>query len=425
MTRGVMAWPRRVSMATVLIMAALMMGPADSPTSQQCHAHCERAGAVRWIRPLPGAWLAQGGLTGTTPAHGQAFAALGAQAAVVGSGLTVSAYATGSGQRLWADNLARFPAGSAIVSVAAWPGVVTVGVALPSADGSSPAAAAGSRWEEVVLRGTTGRWLRAYPAAAFGGAVAASPGETVIVGVRAVTGYSNRTGRVLWTRSTGSAPQSWQVAGGRLYVTVSAEGYLGAAPVTALRRIDLRTGQQRLVRPPGRTFAGALSLAFDGVVLFSDARGVTAYSEATGAQLWRRPGALPDTVDAVADRIYLIDGSQLVGVNPVTGVVLARVPDAAAAALSGLYAVQEGTVLGLDHGALGKAWGYSVAAQQVVWTSRPLPWPHFFVDSSGIGGSAPAGADAVLLAICGRLGPPLPGGTGQRCSRPELVLLNR
>ena len=62
-------------------------------------------------------------------------------------------------------------------------------------------------------------------------------------------------------------------------------------------------------------------------------------------------------------------------------------------------------MLGIDHGALGKAWGYGIAAQQVLWTSGPLPWPHYFVDLSGIGGSAPPGPDAVLLAICAELGP--------------------
>jgi hypothetical protein len=52
-------------------------------------------------------------------------------------------------------------------------------------------------------------------------------------------------------------------------------------------------------------------------------------------------------------------------------------------------------------------------------------WPHYFVDLSGIGGSAPPNQDAVLLPVCTQLGQPLPGGAGQRCMRPELVLLNR
>jgi len=82
-------------------------------------------------------------------------------------------------------------------------------------------------------------------------------------------------------------------------------------------------------------------------------------------------------------------------------------------------------VLGIDHGALGKAWGYDIAAQQVLWTSRPLPWPHYFVDLSGIGGSAPPGQDAVLLAICGRVTARAAGTAVPRCARPELAVLNR
>jgi hypothetical protein len=87
--------------------------------------------------------------------------------------------------------------------------------------------------------------------------------------------------------------------------------------------------------------------------------------------------------------------------------------------------VRDGDVLGIDHGALGKAWGYNVAAQEVLWTSRPLPWPHFFVDLSGIGGSAPPDQDAVLLAICAQVGAQAPGASAPLCSRPELAVLNR
>jgi outer membrane protein assembly factor BamB len=409
--------------------AAITPGPAASWTAQLCHrAHCEGAGTVRWARQLPGTWLAQGGLTGTAPAGGQAFAALSTQAAVVGTGLTVYAYSAHDGQPLWTDNLTGFPAGSEIVSVRAWPGVVTVGVALPAPAGATPRARAARRAgglrSEVVLSESSGRRLGVHPAAAFGGAVAAGPGATVILGGRAVTSYSNHTGKMLWSRPTGLVPQAWQVDGARLYVTVAANGYLGTAPVTALRRIDLRTGGQRLVRPPGHAFAGTLSLAFAGVVLFSDAQGITAYSGTTGELLWRRGRALPDAVDATYRRIYLINGDKLLGVNPVTGAVITRVPGAGATA-TGLYAVREGAVLGLDHGAVGKAWGYNIATRRVVWTSRTLPWPHYFVDLSGIGGSAPPDVAAVLLATCARLGMQLPGNAGQQCPRPELVVLNR
>jgi putative pyrroloquinoline-quinone binding quinoprotein len=279
--------------------------------------------------------------------------------------------------------------------------------------------------EEVVLRASTGARLGVHPAAPFGGAVLAGPEATVIVGVHAVTSYSNRTGKSLWSRPTGSAEQAWQVDGTHLYVTVADGGYLGAAPVTAVRRIDLRTGAERLLRTGGGRFTGSLSLAFGGALLFSDETGVTAYSQVSGARLWHRDGALPDTVDATAGRAYLISGNELVGVEPVTGAVVAHVAGAEAASSSALYAVRQGAVLGLDHGAYGKAWGFDVTTQRVLWASKPLPWPHYFVDLSGVGGSAPPGEDAVLLAVCGQLGPPLPAGGGQLCARPQLVALNR
>jgi hypothetical protein len=300
--------------------------------------------------------------------------------------------------------------------------VVTVGVTLPAVAG------AGSRKgpvrDEAVLRAATGRLLRVYPAAQFGGAVSASAARTVIVGQRSVTSYANRTGKVVWSRATGPVPQPWQVDGNHLYMAVPAGGHLGGT-VAALRRIDLNTGAEREVRPRGQAFTGTLSLAFSGSVLFADASAVRAYGETTGRLLWHFPGALPDAVDAVAGRLYLLSGNTLIEVDPRTGRTLAHVAGAAAASSSGLYAVRHGDVLGIDHGALGKAWGYDVAAQQVLWTSRPLPWPHYFVDLSGIGGSAPPGQDAVLLAICGQVGTQPAGSAPTPCTKPELTVLNR
>jgi len=462
-TQGWPTWVRRLSFAAVLLVAAITPGMAAGGSSQQCQrAHCESAGTIRWIRPMPGSWTVQNGEVGTTPVDGQAYAALGSQIAAVGAGLTVSAYQASTGQRLWTTVLAGFPPGSAITAVRVWPGVVTVGVVPPAPPGPStttaPApggaaasshAAGGARAtapgsgqaaagapatsggtaaghgpprSEVVLRASTGHRIRAYPAAQFGGAVAASPGTTVVVGTRAVTGYANHTGTVRWSRPTGAVPQAWQVDGGELYMAVASGGYLGSAPVTALRRINLGTGAQHIVRPHGPSFLGALALAYRGVVVFSSARWTRGYSATTGRELWHYPGALPDTVDAVAGRLYLISGNTLVGVNPQTGSTLARV---SAASSSGLYGVREGAVLGIDHGALGKAWGYGIVAQQVTWTSRPLPWPHYFVDLSGIGGSAPPDQDAVLLAICGQVAVQAAGTAVPTCTRPELAVLNR
>jgi outer membrane protein assembly factor BamB len=365
---------------------------------------------------MPGSWTVQNGEAGTTPASGQAYASLDSQLAAVGAGLTVSAYQAGTGQRLWTTVLTGFPAGSAITAVRVWPGVVTVGIVPPAA-----AAYHGPPRAEVVLRASTGHRIRAYPAAQFGGAVAASPATTVVVGPRAVTSYANHTGAPRWSRPTGTVPQAWQADGGELYMAVAAGGYLASAPVTALRRINLRTGAQHLVRPHGPAFLGALSLAYQGVVVFSSARWARGYSATTGRELWHYPSALPDMVDAVAGRLYLISGNTLIGVNPQTGSTLARV----SAASSGLYGVREGALLGIDHGALGKAWAYGIAAQQVLWTSRPLPWPHYFVDLSGIGGSAPPGQDAVLLAICGQVAARAAGTAVPRCTRPELAVVNR
>jgi len=410
-------WGRRLSFAAVLLVAAITPGTAAGWSSLLCQrGHCEGAGTIRWIRPMPGSWTVQSGEAGTTPASGQAYASLDSQLAAVGAGLTVSAYQAGTGQRLWTTVLTGFPAGSAITAVRVWPGVVTVGIVPPAA-----AANHGPPRAEVVLRASTGHRIRAYPAAQFGGAVAASPATTVVVGPRAVTSYANHTGAVRWSRPTGMVPQAWQADGGELYMAVAAGGYLASAPVTALRRINLRTGAQHLVRPHGPAFLGALSLAYQGVVVFSSARWARGYSATTGRELWHHPSALPDMVDAVAGRLYLISGNTLIGVNPQTGSTLARV----SAASSGLYGVREGTLLGIDHGALGKAWAYGIAAQQVLWTSRPLPWPHYFVDLSGIGGSAPPGQDAVLLAICGQVAARAAGTAVPRCTRPELAVVNR
>jgi hypothetical protein len=449
-TNGRLAWIRRISFAAVLLVAAITPSPVSSGSPPQCQgAACQTAGTVRWIRSLPGAWVAENGPAGTTPGRGQAYAALGEHLAAVGAGMTVSAYLASNGRSLWTTDLTGFRPGSAIVSVRVWPGVVTVGVEVPAvaatgagaagATGSAAGAAgatgsaAGPSRDEAVLRAATGQLIRVYPAAQFGGAVAADLARTVIVGPHAVVSYANRTGKVVWSRSTGTAPQAWQEDGGRLYVSVSAAGYEGTAPVTSLRRIGLVTGAERIVRPrgpgpaskPAHAFAGSLGLAFDGVVLFTGAAGITAYSGSTGRLLWSCRGALPDTADMAARRIYLISGSTLIGVNPQTGDVLDRVTGVATGSSSGLYGIRDGTILGLDDGGLGKAWGYDAAAQRVLWTSRPLPWPHYFVDLSGIGGSAPPWQDAVLLATCAQVGPQPPGGASPRCIRPELAVLNR
>ena len=423
MARGSLIWIRRLCFAAVLLAVAVAPGPAAGSRSACTGpggpggSGCGSEGTVRWARLLPGSWVAQTGLLGTTPSHGQAYAALGDQVAAIGSGLAVSAYAAGSGRPLWTADLTGFPAGSAIVSVRVWPGVVTAGVRRPARAGTAAR-------KEVVLAAATGRRIGVYPSAPFGGAVAADAAATVIVGTHAVTRYANRTGAVLWSRPTGQAAQAWQEDGNFLDVTVAAHGYLGTAPVTALRRINLRTGAERLVRPRAHAFAGTLSLALGGVALFTGASGITAYRAATGTRLWHRRAGLPESVDVPQQRLYLLAGNALVGVDPVTGARLARVSGANAES-AGLYGVQAGAVLGLDRGALGKAWGYNVATKKVLWTSGPLPWPHYFVDPSGIGGSTSPSSNGLLLAICAELGPPPIAGAAQTCLRPELTAINR
>ena len=425
---GPAAWARRAVLAAVLVGAAIIPGHESGSASSVCKAgQCGTAGTILWTRLLPGSWTA-GGTGGTVLTRGQAYVAAGGGVAAVGFGLTVIAFDLRAGKWLWTRALSGLPAGASIESVRAWPGVVTAGVSVPRSRHGRAART------EVVLADRTGARVGAYPAAEYGGAVAASSAATVVVGRKSVTSYHNKTGKIRWRRRTGPVSQAWRVDGRDLYVTVAAGGYLGTAPVTALRQISLRTGAQRLVRPHGRMFAGTLSGAFDGVVLFSGPRGVTAYSGATGQRLWAREGAIPESVDEVQGRLYLTKGSKLLGVDPETG---ARAGGGVLRGSSGLYGVRGGVALGMDQGAEGVAWGYDIARQRVDWTTPQLPWPHYFVDLSGIGGSADPAISTVLITTCAQLGSsrtPLagsggPGGgaaqDGQACLRPELVAIHR
>jgi outer membrane protein assembly factor BamB len=403
-------------LAAVLVGAAIIPGHAVGSVSSPCQGtRCGRqAGTVRWIRPLPGSWTVDGP-DGTVLSHGETYAAAGGGLAAVGLGLTIRAYDGRTGSPLWSTMLSGFPAGSSVVSVRAWPGVITAGVAVPV-----PGPAADTR-EEIVLAARTGDVVREYPAAMYGGAVAATAARVVIVGPSSVTCYDNVTGTVVWSRPTGTVAQAWRVDQGEIYVTQAAGGYLGTAPVTALLRISLQTGTEQLIKTARAPFAGTLSGAYDGVALFSGSRGLSAYSAQSGRLLWRRPGVVPETVDPVRQVLYVTSGSALIGIRPLTG---ARVKNASVRGSSGLYGVRDGVALGLDDGARGVAWGYAIARQHVVWTTPPLPWPHYFVDLSGIGGSADPASSIVLLASCAALssGPASASGR-QACTRPELVAI--
>jgi len=417
-TAAASPWLRRWTLAAVLI--GVVLAPYPSPGGATgvpvsgCRSGC-RSGSVpsmiRWTQPLPGPWQAVSGLTGMVPASGLAYASVGYGVAAVGVGLTVYGYSSKNGTPLWSDTLTGFPAGAAIVSVRTWPGEVTAGVTYPRAGHLGRA--------EVVISGPAGLPSGRYPAAVYGGAVDGSARSTVIVSATAVTSYDNATGHVRWTRPTGRVPQAWRADGGTLYVAQSAGGFLGSAPVTALLKIDMATGAELIVRPlEGLSYAGTLSAAFAGVALFSSAAGVTAYDGTTGAWLWSVPGAMPEGTDPRQDRIYLTAGSNLIAVDPATGRVTATASGSAVDGSAGMYVVRDGVALGLDQGAGGDAWGYNLGAQHVTLAAPGLPWPHYFVDLSGVGGSADPASDLVIIAACAQLAPaasssaaPVPSGS--------------
>jgi outer membrane protein assembly factor BamB len=414
--RGSAVWARRGALVAILAGAALVPGRAGSTPASKCRGpRCQdQVAAIVWAKGLPGSWTAENGSLGTVASQGQAYAAVGSGLAVVGDGTSVVTYQLSTGQLLWTASLADFPLGSAVISVRAWSGVVTAGVSVPATSGPA-------RRVEVVLAAADGRRLQAFAAAPGGGAVEADQGRTVIVGTGAVTCYANATGRVLWRRPTGPVAQAWRVDDGSLLMTVAKGGFLGAAPVTALRRIDLRTGAEAIVRPAGRSFAGTLSGAVSGVVLFSGPAGLSAYSQADGRPLWTRPDAVPEVVDAVKHVLYVVSGSSLTGLDPLTGKV---VTSAATPGAVALYAVSNGVAFGLDEGAQGDAWGYDLARKRVIWTTRAMPWPHYFVDLSGLGGSADPTGGTVVLASCAQVGVTPAGGTPPPCVRPQLVAIS-
>jgi len=398
------AWVRRGVLAAALLAVVFVPvpGAASGQQAAACHGcRAQPASAQRWTAGLPGTWAVAAGATGTVPASGQAYVAVGAGIAAVGDGLTLTGYGLSDGRQLWQVALSA-PAGSAIISVRAWPGVVTAGVAAPG----------GRTRTEVVLDSVTGEELGRYPAALFGGAVAASAATTVIVGPDAVTSYANGSGRIRWQRPTGPG-QSWRADGDLLYVAESPGGYLGSAPVTGLRVINLGSGAMRTLHaPPGHAFSGTLALAADGAVLFTSAAGVTAYSGSTGGTLWSMTTAVPEGADPATGLVYLtVSGGALVGVDPLTGAVRASVSGATAGGSAGIYVVRGGVALGLDNGQGGEAWGYDVAAGRVTWTATGLPWPHYFADLSGLGGSADESGDTVVVAVCPRTVPAAPPAT--------------
>jgi len=408
--RGVLA----VLLAGVLVtgvVAALVRSGACGGSRNQCSAH----GIVRWSQALGGSWIAQNGVEGTVYGHGQAAAAAGNGVAVIGFGLTVSAYDVTTGFPRWTERLTGLPPGSAIASVLPWRRVLTVGVSLP---GSGSAGV-------IVLSSVTGKHIRTYRAGDGGGAVRAGLRRTVIVGPTSVSSYVNATGRAVWRDPTGPAGQAWRVLRRKLYVTVSAGGVVGTAPVTAVRQIDLQTGTERLIRPHGRSFTGMLTGVIGGELVFSSSSGLSMYSVANGHLTGYRPRAVTEWADSVQNVLYANIAGVLTGIDPATA---RNKSDEGAAIPAGAFGVRAGVALGLNPGDQGAAWGYSLAKRRVIWTAKALPYPHyFFAESSGLGGSADRGSGMVLLVTCGATGQPVRGTVvgdgGRTCLRPRLAAI--
>ena len=410
---------RRVLLALALLVVVLIPLPGlasdthpKPPACAGSACHAQRVSAQRWSVSLPGTWAAgtgQGttGDGGTVPVNGQsAYVAVGGGLAIVGTGLSLAAYTLDHGKESWNTPLTA-PLGTVIVSVRAWPGVVTAGLLAPGSHART----------EVVFNAANGTEIRHYPAAVFGGAVAASSATTVVIGGTTVTSYDNLTGRVRWQRAI-SGGQSWQADGGTLYVADASSGAVSSSPVSALKVINLETGTERtLSSPQDQPFSGTLAMAAGGSVLFASPTMVTAYNGSTGGELWDMGGAVPEGTDPATREIDLMTASgTLVGVDPLTGNVRSSLPAAVSTGAAAVYVVRDGVALGLDSGANGTAWGYDMAKGRVKWTSPPLPWPHFFSDVSGLGGSAAADDDLVVVTSCGHL-----AASPGICAAPKLV----
>ena len=395
-------------LAVVLVGAVVIPSRAFSQQAQHCSGPgCHAHGSILWTTGLAGSWLAENGVAGTVPSVGQAYAASGGDLAVFGEGLKVTGFELHTGIQVWQTVLSGVPDGSAIVGVRAFADVVAIGVQPPA--GVTP------ERDEVMLSATTGEQIRTYPAAAYGGAIAADSSGTVVVGPTAVTAYANSTGKVLWSRASGPPGQTWRVFGQYAYVA-QADGPSG---VLLVRRITLSNGAVQVLRPSANAvYPGTLTAVIDGVMLFSEGGDLYAYSGETGGFLWQRGSSALELADAGSGAVYLASGNSLSGVAVRSKTVLSR---AALSVADSLYWVTNGVALGLDQNALGDAWGYDLVTHRVLWTSAALPWPHFFIDLSGLGGSATSADDVVLLATCAVVGTTTATGTAPACVRPELA----
>jgi hypothetical protein len=406
--RETAVWARRAVLAVVLVGAVVIPSRAVSQQARHCEGpRCKAHGSILWTAGLTGSWLAEAGVTGTVPSLDAAYAASGGGLAVLGEGLEVTAFELRTGARMWQAALTGVPEGSVIVGVRAFAGAIAVGVQPPA--GEAP------ERDEVILSAATGHQIRIYPAAAYGGAIAADGSSTVVVGPSAVTAYADSTGTALWSRATGPPGQTWRVSGRYAYVAQAGS----PSGVLLVRRIALGSGAVQVLRPSAHAvYPGTLTAVVDGVMLFSQGGGMYAYSGQTGGLLWQRGSSVLELADADSGTAYLASGNVLSGVDVQSGTLLSR---AMLSVAGSLYWVSGGVALGLDQNALGDAWGYDLVSHRVLWTSAALPWPHFFVDLSGLGGSASTTGDIVLLASCARVGTTSATATGPACALPELA----
>lgn len=412
------AWARLAMLAAVLLAAVSIPARATSQQAPHCVGlRCTAAGSVLWTAALPGSWVAQSGVLGTVTEPDAAYAADGGGVAVVGSGTHVTGFAATTGKARWHVSLTGLQPGSVIVSVRAFSGVVAVGVQPPAGQG-------GNARDEVILAAASGRVIRIYPAAPYGGAVRADAATTVVVGNSAVTAYANATGRVLWQRALGATGATWRTSGHYIYVTNPSS----AGGVTVVRQISLVTGSERIVRAQTGAFAGALTEIVDSplltgpaatVLLFSGASGVSAYG-LDGRLRWQKNAAVVELADVPEGVVYLAEGAKLTGIDALS-LSGSAVSSVAISVAASLYWISDGVALGLDENGLGEAWGYDLTARRVAWTSVALPWPHFFADISGLGGSASGASDVALLAACALTGTAPSTAGAPSCKRPELA----
>jgi hypothetical protein len=150
------------------------------------------------------------------------------------------------------------------------------------------------------------------------------------------------------------------------------------------------------------------------------------YSVANGRLTAQVPGAVAEGRDPVQGVLYANVAGALTGIDPGTGRILPAQPGTVP---DGVYGVRKGVALGLDAGAGGAAWGYSVAQRHTIWTAKSLPWPHYFAETSGLEGNVDPASGTVLLVTCEATGQPVRGtvvgGGGKICLKPRLAATAR